>query len=356
MGPNDGFDPDATPPSVPSTPPPPPDETQPLYIQEATTPPRLADPAPVEHVVEPTTVMPVEPAAPVRTVAPAAYPSVDPVYEQRRVIDDQRNGAWLFVVAVIALLVGGLIGYLIGDAFDDEEQVVTPVAPTSPTAPVASVPAPAEGADVNATLDMLLTRTQTDGEYRSPSEYPQLDEITAIDNAAATADLENQVGMLTAAQEEAAGLADQVAELEQALTEATTERDELAAQLAETDGTDTDAQAQLDAANEQIATLETELETARDDLDAANDALEQAQADLDEANATLEELNVMAAPNYVNGNVAQARSDAAANGWTLIEQSTQSDAAAGTVLDQAPPANSNMVRGSVLYLSVADNT
>lgn len=355
MGQHDGFDPDATPPSVPSTPPPPPDETQPLHIQEATTPPRLADPAPVDPVVEPTTVMPVRPAEPARTVAPAAYPPVDPRYDERRVIDDQRNGAWLFVVAVIALLVGGLIGYLIGDAFDDEEQAATPVAPT---APVASGPVPtvAEGADVNATFDMLLSRTRADGEYRTPSEHPQLDEIIAIDRAAATADLENQVAMLTVAQEEAAGLTDQVAELEQALAEATTERDELAAQLAETGGTNTDTQAQLDAANEQIETLETDLDTARADLDAANDALQQTQADLDEANATLDELNVMAVPNYVNGDVAQARSDAATNGWTLIEQATQSDAAAGTVLDQAPPANSNMVAGSVLVLAVADNT
>jgi flagellar biosynthesis chaperone FliJ len=340
MGQHDGFDPGATPPS------PPPDETTPLHIHEATTPPVFADAPMSEPVVEPTAVMPVQPAAPIRTVPPVAYAPVDPSYNERRVIDDQRRGVWLFVTAVLALLIGGLVGFLIADAADDDDEQVAPLAPVS---------VPADGSDVTATFDMLLARTRADGEYRTPSEYPQLDEITEIDAAAATEDLENQVAMLTVAQEEAAGLTDQVAQLEQALADTTAERDELAAQLAEAEGTDPDTQAQLDAANEQIATLEGDLEAARTELDAANAALQQAQADLDEANARLEDLNVIAVPNYVNGDVAGARSDAAANGWTLIEQSTESDAAPGTVLEQAPAANSNMVEGSVLYITVAAN-
>jgi uncharacterized tellurite resistance protein B-like protein len=337
MDPHDRVDPNADPgrvvPSAEA------DETVPLHIQEATTPPVWAD-APVaapqptipERPVDPTRVMPVEPAARLGTVAPTYVPA-DPMYDerlyhQRRMIEDDRRRAWVLIAAVLALLVGGFAGFLIGAAYDDDEPAAIPADRSVPGS------VPAGGSEVDATLEVLLNRTRADGEYRSPSEYPQLDEITEIDNAAATAALEDQVAMLTVAQEEAAGLTDQVAQLEQALADTTAERDELAAELAETGATDTDTQPQLDAANAQM---------------------QEAQAELAAANATIDELNVLALPNYVDGDVARARADAAANGWTLIEQSTQSDAAPGTVLEQAPAAASNMIDGSVLYITVAAN-
>ena len=200
---------------------------------------------------------------------------------------------------------------------------------------------------------MLLTRTQTDGEYKSPSEYPLLDEITAIDNAAATRNLQDQVAVLTAAQEQAAGLTEQVALLETALADVTADRDSLAAQLGESGGANTDTQALLDTANQQIATLTSDLDGARAELDASNAALKKAQSDLAAANARLDELKVVPVPNYVNGDIARVRTEASANGWTLIEQPTDSQTAAGTVLEQFPAANSNMIKGSVLYVKVA---
>jgi hypothetical protein len=347
----DELDPSATP--TPG----PPDDASPLRIVEATTPPGFPD-VPVSPAVDagysdPTliqpvttdatarTIAPVAEVAEVRTVRPVAYAPVEPLPTEPRFIADERNPAWLYIIAVLALVVGGLAGYLIGAASDDEQAAPSTV--------------PADGSDVNSTFDMLLTRTRTDGEYKSPSEYPQLDEITAIDAAAATADLENQVAMLTVAQEEAAGLTDQVALLETALADVTAERDELTAQLGESGGTNTDTQVELDAANEQIATLTSDLEAARTELDAANAALETAETDLAAANAALAQLNVMEVPSYVNGDVARARSDAAANGWTLIEQPTDSNVAVGTVLDQLPAAQSNMIEGSVLHLTVAAN-
>ncbi len=278
-------------------------------------------------------------------VQAVAYTPVPPVYFEEPFIDD-RNPAWPYFVAVVALLVGGLVGFLIGAAGDEDE-----------TPPVATAPA----GDTTETLDILLARTKENGEYLTPSEYPQLDEITEIDNAAATRDLQGQVEMLTAAQEQAAGLTDQVTNLETALAEMTAERDALAAQPGDSDGAATDQQSDLDAANDRIATLESELDAARTDLEAANEKVTQTEATLqtaiserDAANATIDELNIIPNPNYISGPITKARSDAAANGWTLIEQPTDSTTAApGTVLDQAPPADSNMIDGSVLYVTVA---
>ena len=340
MGPNERFDP-AAPPEPPAT-----EAVPPLHIVEATTS-RVFPDVPVAQPADavygdPTVLAPVQ-AAPVRTVQAVhpvqavAYAPAEPAYAEQVFIDEPRRPAWPFIVAALALLIGALAGYLIASAGDDK------------TTPVST---PAAG-DVDATFNMLLTRTQTDGEYKSPSEYPQLDEITAIDNAAATKDLENQVAVLTAAQEQAAGLTKQVALLETALNDVTAERDTLAAQLGESGGTNTDTQAKLDAANQQIATLTSDLAAMRTELDSANAALKKAQTDLAAANATLDKLNVMPAPNYVNGDIARVRTEASANGWTLIEQPTDSQTAVGTVLEQFPAANSNMIKGSVLYVKVA---
>ncbi len=343
----DEFDTTTTPASstslTPTPPAPPtPDVVPPLHITEAT-PPQMSPDAPMTPTVDDgyadtTRVLPAaQPGGPVRTIQPAAYGPDDPLYHDPRLIAERRQPAWPYLAAVLALIMGGVIGFLIGAAGDDDETV--PVAPA------------AEGSDVDTTFDRLLTRTQADGEYKSPSEYPQLDEITAIDTAAATADLENQVVTLTAAQEEAAG---QVAALETAVTDITAERDALAAELNESGGTNTDTQADLDAANEQIVTLTSERDTARTQLDEANAALAATQADLEAANATLAELNLMPVPDYTNDDVARARADASENGWTLIEQPTDSTAPAGTVLEQLPAAGANMIEGSVLYVTVAE--
>ena len=322
------------------------DPTQ-LHIVEATQPPMFAE-VPTAPVIadvysDPTTVVPVQ-AVPVHAVQPVAYASIPPVYTEERFLQAERRPVWPYIAAVVALLLGGLAGYLIGSADDDEAK---PAAVTAPAGDTAS-------GDVASTFDMLLERTRADGEYRSPSEYPQLDEITAIDNAAATKNLETQVEMLTIAQEEAKGLTDQVTMLEVAVADLTTERDALAAQVASNGGTSTDMQTQLDDANAEIATLTSDLAAARSELDTAKASLKTAQSDLAAAKAAYDALQVIPAPDYVKTDIARVRTEAAANGWTLIEQPTNSTTvAAGTVLEQTPAAGTNMVKGSVLYVKVA---
>ena len=83
-------------------------------------------------------------------------------------------------------------------------------------------------------------------------------------------------------------------------------------------------------------------------------SLKTVQGQLDAANATLAALHPTPVANYVNGPVSKARSDAQANGWTVIEQPANNPSAnIGTVVEQTPAPNTTMVKGSVLYLKVA---
>ncbi|MDP2291053.1 MAG: hypothetical protein Q8M22_07665, partial [Actinomycetota bacterium] len=306
------------------------DPTQ-LHIVEATPPPSFTE-VPVAPFIDdvssdPTIVVPVQ-AVPIQAVQAAAFAPVAPTYEER-FIQDERRPAWPYIAAVVALLLGGLAGYLIGSSVTDD-------------AKPAEVAGDTASGDVASTFDMLLVRTRADGEYTSPSEYPQLDEITAIDNGAATESLQTQVEMLTIAQDEAQGLTDQVAMLESAVADLTAERDALAAQAAGNGGANSDMQAELDDANAQIETLTADLATARSDLDAANASLKTAQSDLAAANAAYDALVVTPAPDYVRADIARVRTEADANGWTLIEQPTNSTTfAAGTVLEPSPAAGTN---------------
>ena len=340
---------------------------QALLIVPATQPPdfpgdlapTVASPMADTHAGEnhmPTEIIPVVPVAPPvvqETYAPVYVPPDLPYEEDRR-------PAWPYVAAVVALLIGGLAGYFIGAAAGDDEEALPPPATSAPTTTVASEPVAGEPA-TDATLDMLLARTQADGEYKSPSEYTQLDEITAIDNARATEELQAQVDLLTAAQQDATTLTDQIAELEAGLADVTDERDALLIAADTDDGAATEIQQELDAANATIDELTDDLAEANTNLEAANAtiverdaAIKTLQGQLDTANKTLVDLNVKKVPSYVNGEVAKARADAAANRWILIEQPTVSASApAGVVLDQTPPANSNMITGSVLYIEVA---
>lgn len=337
--------PDGSEPTEPLIVPSDPTIVDPVIVEATAVPDYVADEpyrsAPTESIP---VVPPLDPTPP-----PAvAYAPVRTVQPRQEPFPGDRNPGWPYVIAAVALLAGGLVGFLIANAVEDDEEVAT--------APIATVE---PAADVSETLDLLLVRTQQDGEYVSPSEYSQLDEITAIDNAAATRELQEQIDLLNSGQTEAT---QQVTDLETALEEVTAERDALAAQLGETDGAAGETQSDLDAANEQIATLENELETARAELETANEQVAQAEAalqtatsELETANATIDALEIKPNPNYVNGPSSKARSDAAANGWTLFEVPTDSATAApGTVLDQAPPAESNMIKGSVLYVTVAE--
>ena len=309
-----------------------------VHIVEATPPPVFPDlptaPAIADGSTDPTTVVPVQ----TLPVQPVAYAAITPVHTDEAFIEDRRP-VWPYVAAALALLLGGLVGFLVGTASNDQ-----------PTSSAVSAPS----GDAASTFDMLLARTKADGEYKSPSEYPQLDQITAIDNAAATANLQQQVDMLTAAQGQAKGLAGQVTTLTASVADLTAQRDALAAQVAANGGTSSDQQAKLDAANAKLDSLTNDLSAARADLDSANASLTKAQNDLAVAKAAYDALHVTQAPDYVNADIAGVRTQAAANGWTLLEQPTDSTTvAAGTVLDQVPAAGTNMVEGSVLYVRVA---
>jgi hypothetical protein len=301
----------------------------PEYIGDATPP--LGATTPDAYANAPTEAIPVvervvPPVVAPTAVSPAAYAPAAPVVVPHEPPYPERNPGWPYFLAFVALLAGGLVGYLIAIAMDDDDEA----------GPVATVP---------VTTQVLVTE---------PGDDADTDAI--ID------DLQAQVLALTAAQEDAAGLTDQITDLEAALADMTAERDALAAEIENSDSSGTDQQAALDAANEQIAVLEAQLATAIEDLETANEnaaeaesALATAVGERDEAVAALEDLNVIPNPNFVNGPVTRARTDAAANGWTLIEQPTDSaSAAAGTVLEQAPPAGTNMIDGSVLYVTVAE--
>jgi PASTA domain len=278
---------------------------EPIHVVPAT--------APVEPVsaYEPTRVVPQVPVQP--TFAPIAQPVVavpaGPTY-----VDDRRR-AWPYLIAVMALMLGGLVGFLIGNSQNDETSL------TSSTQPIDSTPG------------------------------------STVTSDATVEDLQNQVDLLTAAQTKAA---QDLADAQATLAETEAERDALAAQAGSAGGTTSGLQAQLDASTAQVAKLQGDLTTVTAQRDAANASLTQTQAQLktaqgqlDAANATLAELHPAPIGNYVNGPIDKVRSDAQANGWTLVEQLvTTGTAAPGTVVKQTPAPNATMVAGSVLLVEV----
>ena len=265
--------------------------------------------APLEPVAayEPTQVIP---QVSYQAVGPPTIQPVAPVVAGPMFVEDRRP-AWPYFVAVLALIVGGLVGFLISNGRDAD------------TTTVASSTQP---------LDSTVSPTAT------------------------LTDLQDQVALLTAAQTDAA---QDLAEAQASLAQAQEERDALAAQVG-TDGGTTGLQADLAATQAQVANLQTELDKTAAQLDTANASLSQAQASqktlqgqLDAANATLAALHPAPLGNYVNGTITKARSDAQANGWTLIEEpGNSSSGAVGTVLEQIPAPGTTMVAGSVLHIKV----
>lgn len=267
---------------------------EPIHIVPATTPPDPVAAYEQTQVIPQVAYQAVVP--PMQTLAPVA---TGPMF-----VDDRR-AAWPYVVAVLALIVGGLVGFLIGDGRDAETTTLT-----SSTAPL------------DSTLDSTPTVT----------------------------DLQNQVALLTAAQTTAAR---DIADAQASLAQAQAERDALAAQVGTAGGTTTGLQAELDANKAQVVKLQADLDTATASLTQTEASLKTVQGRLDAANATLAALHPAPLGNYVNGTIAKARADAQANGWTLIEEpSNSSTGAVGTVIEQVPAPNTTMVAGSVLHIKV----
>ena len=259
---------------------------------------------PLEPVAsyEPTRVIP---QVPYQSVVPPMVQPVVPVATGPMYVDDRRQ-AWPYIVAVLALIVGGLIGFLIGD-----------------------------GRHPNTTT--LTSNTQPLGS-------------TVDSTATSAADLQNQVALLTAAQAQAAK---DLAAAQAAQAQAQAERDALAAQVGTAGGATTGLQADLDASKAQVAKLQTELDAANASLTQTQASLKTLQGQFDTANATLTALHPTPLANYVNGDISKVRADAQANGWTVIAEPGNSPTAViGTVLEQTPAPNSTMVAGSVIFVKV----
>ena len=274
-----------------------PGAVDPVYVVPATTP--------LEPVAsyEPTRVIP---QVPYQAVVPPIMQPVAPVATGPMYVDDRRQ-AWPYLVAVLALVVGGLIGFLIGDGRHPDTTAVT-----SNTQPIGS------------TVDSTAT---------------------------SAADLQNQVDLLTAAQTQAA---QDLADSQAALAQAQAERDALAAQAGTAGGATTGLQADLDASKAQVAKLQTELDAANGSLTQTQASVKTLQGQLDTANATLVALHPTPLPNYLNGPISKVNADAQANGWIVKEvpATTPSNAATGTVLEQSPDAGATVVAGSVIFVKV----
>lgn len=267
---------------------------------------------PAEAAYEATRVVP---QVSYQAVVPPAVQPVAPVVAGPTFVEERRP-AWPYFVALAALLIGGAIGFLIGDNREKDQ------------------------------TDLTATTQSID------SAVP-----TSVGSDPTVAQLQDQIAQLTADQTKAT---QDLADAQAALVQAQAERDTLAAQVGSAGGTTTGLQAQLDASKAQVTQLQNDAKTAATQLDAANTSLAQTQASLqtvqgqlDAANTTLTDLHPIPLPNYVGGAVAKATSDAQANGWTVIQEpGTSSTAAVGTVLEQTPAATTTVVAGSVLLLKV----
>jgi flagellar biosynthesis chaperone FliJ len=303
-----------------------------------------------------------EPVAPyAQQVVYEQRPSLEvPVeYEQQIVTAAPKKPVWPWVVAVLAVVLGGLVGWLVANADDDDDDTVV----ESPETSVVVQSTTERDDGLARELDQVLDQTRTNGAY-TDSGIAQLDEIVEIDRAATTESLQNQVDLLSVAQEQSVAtiteLEEQVATLEESLADVTAERDELKASAGTEPGgmTDSEFLARLQEKEDRISTLEdqiatasTQLTDAQEDAKKANDDLRTAQAQLQEANATLQALAPKQIENYVNTEISRLRSDASANGWFLVEQPVDNaSTSANTIIGQQPAPGGTVIRGSVVYV------
>ena len=345
--------------------------TSPARNEPARTPyGQTAPPSPSRDVVPPTAVIPstevprigYDPVAgyqPQTAYDPRPAYEVPVTYEPAVVVPPPRKPVWPWVVAVLAVILGGVIGWIVSQTDDD---TVTDAPPTSAVVQTTE-PGDAVEGDLGQRLDAVLADTKANGVY-TDSGIAQLDEIVAIDRQQTAESLQGQVDLLSVAQEQSVSkiteLEDQVASLEQSVAQVTAERDQLKAASETNTGamTDTEFLARLQEKEDRISGLEDQLATASSQLtDAqataqkATDDLRTAQSQLQTANATLQALDAKPIVSYVNSDISRIRADASANGWVLVEQQVDSaQATPGTVTLQQPPAGETVIRGSVVYV------
>ena len=290
---------------------------------------------------EPTMVM----AAPV--VVPQAMVAPQPVYaepvypEPVYVAEPPRRWGAVAAAALLALLIGGIIGVLIGRAGADNKTLSS--ADTQPTDTVADQATVDKRA--NDIFTLLVAESQQPGGITTPTPYPALDQLLGILQSPA-APVGTQAGAPTT-DPAAASLANQVAMLQQQnttlqgqLTEAQRQRDELQATLDSSGGATSDLQRQADQQAQQINQLKADLDATKAQLATAQD--------------TLTKLNPMPIDNLVGMDIAQVRTLAKTNNWTLIERTVDNTGATpNTVTAQTPASGSTLITGSVLYVEVA---
>ena len=303
--------------------------TEPVVIVPAPDPGgRLYEPTVVQPVVQPV----VAAGEPVAYVEPVPVP-VDPyaVYPRDRL--------WgpMLVAGLVALLIGGAAGFLVGRATGDGEEQLSTSSTLAPT-DTGVVDQAVVDQRVDDVLTLLLAQAEEAGQVVTPTPFAKLDQLLAM--SAGGAGSQSAIDALTAERDQ---LAADVATLQEA---ATTLQTDLAAAQAERDNLQAtvdgnESVQQADAAR--IAELQTELSSATTQL-------ETAQRDLATVTRTLDQLNVQQVQSVVGLDIAEVRDIARANGWQLVELPvTSTTAAPNTVTRQFPAAGANMINGSVLY-------
>lgn len=330
---------------VPATP-------DPVYEDLPTAPLRTTPAADVEQGYDqPTVLQPAQPAyvvaepyvepMPTMVAAPIS-PMPEPLYIAA---PPERRWGVVAMAAMLALLVGGIIGLLLGRSTDGETSSVSGSQPIDSVAPDQAV----VDQRVNDIFTLLVAQTQQPGGISTPTPYPALDQFLALTQGAGGS-VDSTTASTTPATEapaptgdaldQLATLQQQNATLQQQLATAQAERDDLQAMIEGTGATTGELQQLADEQAKQITQLQNDLATA--------------QADLDAATAKLAGLYLSQADNFVGADIAKVRSLAETNGWTLVEKQVDSTSAApNTVTLQAPAAGANMVTGSVLYVEVA---
>ena len=277
-------------------------------------------------------------------VAPAGAPVAAPLDFP------ERPNVWPAIIAgLVALVVGGIVGFLIGDSNSVDTQITqeSTVASSVPGSDAGAVDQAVVDQRVDDILTLLLAQAQQNGSMVIPTPFPKLDQLLALAPAATTpattpatsgqGDGQATLDDLTAQRDQ---LAAQVKTLEDRVASVEAERDALQATIDSSSAGSTDQAAR-------ISELEGQLNAVTEDL--AN-----AQADLDHANATLDQLNVQQLGNVVGTDIEAVRQTAQTNGWQLIEAPADTNSGApNKVTSQQPPAGTNMVKGSVLYVEVA---
>lgn len=331
-----------------------PNNVDPIRIVPATPDP-LTDDRPTQAMpvtppptyTEPTLVMPTPPVVVPQAVAPQAVYAepvyAEPLYAQPVYAEPPRRWGAVAAAALLALLIGGIVGVLIGRAGADKNTISS--ADTQPTSSVFPDQATVDKR-VNDVFTLLVAESQQPGGISTPTPYPQLDQLLGIlQSSAAPAD--TQAAAPTTADQTATSLSDQVAALQQQNTDlqsqlaaAKQQRDDLQATLDSTGGATSDLQHQLDQQAQQINQLQSDLDATKAQLATAQD--------------TLTKLNIQPIPNLVGKDIGEVRNLAKTNQWTLIEKTVDPNGAPpNSVTAQTPAAGERMVTGGVLYVEVA---